>query len=199
VPIQHAVLALLSEGESYGYELRAEFQEAVGPQWGELNIGHLYQVLDRLVRDGLVVKRDVEQDRLPDRVVYRMTAEGRTELRSWLRTPFVRQAGYRDDFFLKLLAASRLGRKELDETLRVQREAYLAELSSLSVLRTRHGDEPLVSLLIEAAIHHTDVNLKTVEDADARADVLTALAQSRPVRSRAGASQHRQARAESAG
>jgi DNA-binding PadR family transcriptional regulator len=93
MPIRHAVLALLAEGESYGYELRVEFERAVGPQWGELNIGHLYQVLDRLVRDGLVTRREVAQPRLPDRVVYRITKSGKAELDRWLETPFVRQSG----------------------------------------------------------------------------------------------------------
>ena len=199
MPIQHAVLALLSEGESYGYELRTEFQDAVGPQWGDLNIGHLYQVLDRLVRDGLVVKRDVEQDRLPDRVVYRMTSAGRTELENWLRTPFVRQSGYRDDFFLKLLAASRRGRKELDETLRVQREAYIGELASLSALRSQHTEEPLISILIEAAILHTEVNLKIVERAESRGDALTSLAASHHHRSRADAEPTPEDRSQDAG
>jgi hypothetical protein len=32
---------------SWYYELKQSFQEAIGPQWGELSIGHLYQVLDR--------------------------------------------------------------------------------------------------------------------------------------------------------
>jgi DNA-binding PadR family transcriptional regulator len=184
VPIQHAVLALLAEGESYGYELRNEFHEAVGPQWGELNIGHLYQVLDRLVRDGLVTRRQVEQDRLPDRVVYRLTTEGRAELDRWLKTAFVRQAGYRDDFFLKLFAASRLGPKHLDAVLRLQREAYLAELASLGALRARHQEEPLVALLIEAAIAHTDANLRIVEQAQEGA---SKLASRRRVRIRAAA------------
>jgi DNA-binding PadR family transcriptional regulator len=176
VPIQHAVLALLSDGESYGYELRAEFERAVGPQWGQLNIGHLYQILDRLVRDGLVTKREVEQRRLPDRVVYRLTSAGKQELNHWLEMPFVRQAGYRDDFFLKLLAASRLGRERLDLVIRTQREAYLGELSALSELRSSHEAEPLVSLLIEAAILHTEANLRTIEQAEQRAERLAALA-----------------------
>ena len=63
MPIQHAVLALLAEGESYGYELKGDFEASIGPQWGGLNIGHLYQVLDRLVRDGLVTKREVRSAR----------------------------------------------------------------------------------------------------------------------------------------
>lgn len=172
MPIQHAVLALLAEGDSYGYELRAEFEQAVGPQWGELNIGHLYQVLERLVRDGLVTRREVAQRRLPDRVVYRITKRGRAELERWLETPFVRQSGYRDDFFLKLLAASRLGRDQLELVLRTQRAAYLSELAALAALRSEHAGEPLVELLIDAAVGHTEANLATLERAEERIESL---------------------------
>src|SRR6266478_8875120 len=101
MPIHHAVLALLAEGPSYGYELKGRFEESVGPQWGELNIGHLYQVLDRLERDALVTKRTVRQTDRPDRVVYRLTGAGTDELGRWLETPFVRHA-YRDELFLKI-------------------------------------------------------------------------------------------------
>jgi DNA-binding PadR family transcriptional regulator len=166
MPIQHAVLALLAQGESYGYELRAQFKESVGPQWGELNIGHLYQVLDRLVRDGLVTRREVTQSERPDKQVYRLTTPGRIELEQWLETPYVRQGGYRDDFFLKLFSASRLGADALATTLRIQRQAYLNELASLTELRRSHRDEPIVALLIEAAILHTEANLRIVELAE---------------------------------
>ncbi|MBA3736103.1 MAG: PadR family transcriptional regulator [Actinobacteria bacterium] len=169
MPIHHAVLALLDEGDSYGYELRAQFRQLVGPQWGDLNIGHLYQVLERLVRDGLVTKREVEQERRPDKVVYRISRTGRQELEEWLETPFVRSGGYRDDFFLKLAAASRLGRSQLKRVLRAQREAYLAELAALTQLRTEHRDDPLVSLLVEAAILHTEANLKVLDRAETSA------------------------------
>ncbi|MDQ2896329.1 MAG: helix-turn-helix transcriptional regulator [Actinomycetota bacterium] len=43
--IHHAILSLLDRDESYGYELRAELERSVGPQWGQLNIGHVYQLL----------------------------------------------------------------------------------------------------------------------------------------------------------
>jgi DNA-binding PadR family transcriptional regulator len=178
MPIQHAVLALLERGESYGYELRAEFKESVGPQWGDLNIGHLYQVLDRLVRDGLVTRRAVAQADRPDKFVYRLTKAGARELREWLETPFVRQGGYRDDFFLKLFAASRLGEEQLETVLRVQREAYLGELAALGELRAEHRDDPLISLLVEAATLHTQANLRVVELAEKNGDRL----RSRPER-----------------
>jgi DNA-binding PadR family transcriptional regulator len=174
MPMHHAVLALLASGESHGYEIKTSFEDAVGPQWGELNIGHVYQVLDRCVRDGLVTRRHVTQASRPDKTVYRLTTAGERELERWLEAPFVRQSGYRDDFFLKLLAASRLGGEQLARVLAVQREAYLGELASLGELRARHRDQPLVRLLIEAASLHTEANLRIVEDAEAARDELIA-------------------------
>lgn len=171
MPIHHAVLALLSDGSSYGYELKSRFEESVGPQWGALNIGHLYQVLDRLERDKLVTKRVVPQDDRPNRVVYRLTKAGRLELDSWLETPFVRPA-YRDDLFLKLFASSRLGRERLDDLLRRQRQAFLGELAALGKLRREHRDDPLIALLIEAAVLHTKADLRLVELSEASADKL---------------------------
>jgi DNA-binding PadR family transcriptional regulator len=163
MPIQHAVLALLEEGPSYGYELKSRFEEAIGPQWGELNIGHLYQVLERLVREGSVKRREVAQSSRPDKAVYRLTAAGRRELESWLNTPFVRQSGYRDDFFLKLFAAARLSPERLKRVVAIQRQAYLAELAALAELRGKHDHDPLVSVLIDAAVFHTEANLRTLE------------------------------------
>jgi DNA-binding PadR family transcriptional regulator len=178
VPIHHAVLGLLAEGPSYGYELKARFEDAIGPQWGDLNIGHLYQILDRLMRDGHVSRRAVSQPDRPDKLVYRLTKSGRQELEAWLEVPHVRQSGYRDDFFLKLFVASRLAPDRLRSLLGDQRRAYLAELSALGELRKRHKGEPLVSLLIEAAVLHTEANLKVVERADAEAETLASSGES---------------------
>src|SRR5439155_1338360 len=99
------------------------------------------------------------------------TKSGREELERWLETPFVRRA-YRDDLFLKLMAASRLGREPLGAFLRLEREALLGEMSALAKLRRRHRDEPLVSLLIEAAVLHTKADLRLVELAEGASDAL---------------------------
>jgi DNA-binding PadR family transcriptional regulator len=175
VPIHHAVLALLADGSSYGYELKSRFEESVGPQWGELNIGHLYQVLDRLERDKLVTKRVVPQQDRPNRVVYRLTKAGRDELDGWLETPFVRPA-YRDDLFLKLFAASRLGRRQLAQLLELQREAFLGELAALGKLRRQHRGDTLISLLIEAAVLHTKADLRLVDLAESAGSSLASTA-----------------------
>lgn len=170
MPIHHAVLGMLAEGPSYGYELKASFEDAIGSQWGELNIGHVYQVLDRLVRDGLVTRREIAQRVRPDKVVYRLTRAGRAELGRWLEEPVAKRGGYRDDFFLKLFVAARLGPEVVREAARIQRECYLAELSSLAEVKRQRRKDPLVALLVEAAILHTTASLRVTELAEDLAD-----------------------------
>ena len=88
-----------------------------------------------------------------------------------IETPFVRSA-YRDDLFLKLFAASRLGQGRLKQLLQLQREAFLGELAALGKLRREHRDDPLVALLIEAAVLHTKADLRLVELAEGASESL---------------------------
>ncbi|MEV0000922.1 PadR family transcriptional regulator [Micromonospora sp. NPDC050980] len=165
--IQHAVLALLARGPSYGYELKSAFETAVGPQWGPLNIGHLYQILDRLSRDGLVIAERQPQPVKPDRVVYEITDDGRAELDRWLTAPSPRSGGFRDDFFLKVTAAARSGAADTVRTvLANQRGHLMRELRNLDGLR-RGADDPVVRLLLSAAGRHVEADLAFVDDAEA--------------------------------
>ncbi|WP_433080106.1 PadR family transcriptional regulator [Dactylosporangium sp. CA-052675] len=166
MPIHHAVLSLLSHGPSYGYELKGAFETAVGPQWGPLNIGHLYQILDRLSRDGMVVSQRHAQAVKPDRVVYEITGAGHEELRRWLGEASPRSGGFRDDFFLKVTAAARSGDADTVKTVLSQQRTYLMrELRNLDGLR-RRAEDPVVALLLSAAARHVEADLAFVEDAD---------------------------------
>lgn len=169
MPIHHAVLALLADGPNHGYELKASFEHAVGKQWGALNIGHLYQVLERLSRDGLVTSHREPQPVKPDRVVYELTDDGRTELHRWLAEPSQRQGGYRDDFFLKLMAAARSGDSHVVQgVLSRQRHHLLHELRNLAELRRQPDTDPIVALLITAAELHVRADLGLLDAADDR-------------------------------
>lgn len=173
LPLHHAVLALLTEGESHGYELKGRFEEAIGPQWGGLNIGHLYQILDRLVRDGCVTRSQVAQPDRPDKTLYRLTSAGQEEVRQWATSAWVRTGGFRDELFLKLFGASVLGSDALEDFVTAQRTTYLSELAGLSRLRRTHTADPLVCLLLDAAIAHTKADLGLVEGAVERLAPLT--------------------------
>jgi DNA-binding PadR family transcriptional regulator len=163
--IQHAVLALLAEGPGHGYELKAAFDKSVGPHRGALNIGHLYQVLDRLSRDGLATSHRVAQDTRHDRTVYEITGAGREELQHWLTEPSPRTGGYRDDFFLKIMAAARTREPTVLSTLITTQRAYL--LRELRNLETSKRDaDVMVSLLLAAAIRHVSADLAFLDDVE---------------------------------
>lgn len=178
--ISHAVLALLADGPGHGYSLRTAFEQAVGPQWGGLNIGHLYQVLDRLTRDNLVTSSVVPQSDRPDRRVYALTDAGRAELTRWLAQPVARTGGYRDDLVLKLMASARLGEDAVVGVLDRQRRHELLRLKGLNRLAREHADAPLVALLVEAATLHTEADLALLDRAEARAAALAASTMATP-------------------
>jgi DNA-binding PadR family transcriptional regulator len=165
--LHHAVLALLADRPAHGYELKSRFEQAVGEQWGGLNIGHLYQVLDRLARDGLIESERQPQQIKPDRLVHRLTPAGREELDRWLAEPAIRAHGYRDDFFLKVMAAARSGdQATLTGVLDRQRAYLLRELHGLAKARGLAGDTSVESLLITAAELHVRADLGIVDAAE---------------------------------
>jgi DNA-binding PadR family transcriptional regulator len=166
MPLHHAVLALLADKPAHGYELKSSFEQAVGDQWGGLNIGHLYQILDRLSRDRLIESERRPQPVKPDRVVHHLTPAGRAELDRWLSEPSARQRGYRDDFFLKLMAAVQAGGPEtLHGVLHRQRTHLLQELHSLAKAR-QQAPSAVVGLLITAAELHIRADLGVVDAAE---------------------------------
>jgi PadR family transcriptional regulator PadR len=73
------VLAILAEGESYGYAIIKRVRELSGGhlQWTD---GMLYPVLHRLERNGLVAAKWGSSESGRRRRYYRLTKQGRTEL-----------------------------------------------------------------------------------------------------------------------
>jgi PadR family transcriptional regulator PadR len=67
------VLAVLSRGESYGYEIASTLVAAVG--MGE---GTIYPLMRRMQNDGLVATRLVESSSGPPRKYYCLTPLGQT-------------------------------------------------------------------------------------------------------------------------
>jgi DNA-binding PadR family transcriptional regulator len=167
MPLHHAVLALLAAKPAHGYELKTSFEQAVGDQWGGLNIGHLYQILDRLSRDGLIDSERQPQQVKPDRVVHRLTPAGRAELDRWLAEPAIPARGYRDDFFLKVMAAARSGDPAtLTAMLGRQRTHLLRQLHALADARATTSTTSVEALLITAAELHTRADLGVVDAAE---------------------------------
>ncbi len=84
--LQYCVLALLAEGERYGFDLVRSLGDVDGMVTSE---GTIYPLLSRLRRDGLVASQWRESTQGPPRRYYQATDSGRSALAAfsseWLR------------------------------------------------------------------------------------------------------------------
>lgn len=135
--VRQSLLAILDQGPCYGYQLRSEFDRRTGSTW-PLNVGQIYSTLERLERDGLVQKGDVDSE---GHAYWEITDEGSAEVAAWLTSPVERSQGTRDELALKLAVAATLPGVDVAQVIQTQRRASLAQLQSLQ--RTKFaGDNP---------------------------------------------------------
>ncbi|MFC9972165.1 PadR family transcriptional regulator [Spirillospora sp. NPDC127200] len=129
--IRHGLLALLSHGPRYGYQLRAEFEASTGSTW-PLNIGQVYSTLSRLERDELVTRVGADDE---GRFVYRITPAGEADVRRWFATPVARSDRPRDELAIKLAMAVTAPGVDVAQVVQTQRAATLRSLQDLTRLK----------------------------------------------------------------
>jgi len=167
---QHVILALLEGGPSHGWQMKTQIEAALGPEYGGLNKGYIYEVIHKMEREGLITSRVESQAGMrPDRSVHEITETGRDQLSEWLQEPVRRSAGFRDEFVQKVLAASLRGEDAVRQVCRVQRRVLLTEAKTLQTLRREREKDPGAAFTVEVAILRTNAELECVEAAEARA------------------------------
>ncbi|KXC06661.1 PadR family transcriptional regulator [Microbacterium hominis] len=125
--VRQSLLAILDQGPCYGYQLRAEFTRRTGA--ASLNVGQIYNTLERLERDGLVSKDEVDAE---GHVYWRITDAGSAAVRDWFDTPVERVEGARDELTLKLALAATLPGVDVLPLVRAQRAASQGRLDELT-------------------------------------------------------------------
>jgi DNA-binding PadR family transcriptional regulator len=85
-PLALAVLAWLMTGPMHPYELGRRLQETGMDRSVKFNRGSLYMVVEQLRKAGFVAEQETVRDsQRPERTVYALTDDGRTELYDWMR------------------------------------------------------------------------------------------------------------------
>lgn len=84
-PLALVALAWLTTGPMHPYELARRLTDSGKDRSVRFNRGTLYTVVRQLAKAGLIEPREVVRDtQRPERTVYGLTEDGRTELREWL-------------------------------------------------------------------------------------------------------------------
>ena len=167
--VRQSLLAILDQGPCYGYQLRAEFDRRTGATW-PLNVGQIYSTLDRLERDGLVQKADIDSD---GQNYFEITVTGRAEVADWLGSPVPASAAARNELAIKLAIAVTLPGVDIAHVIQVQRSASLRTLQELT--RTKNTtDNPESAeqlawlLVIDSLIFAAEAEVRWLDHSEAR-------------------------------
>jgi DNA-binding PadR family transcriptional regulator len=149
VGTKYAVLGLLLDQPSYGYEVLVRFRRAFDlAQWGVSPQG-LYASLDRLERDGLIEPvgaSDRAAHRRQPKTPYRVTTSGADELRHFLETPMGADPS-RAELLVRLQCVATRDTEALLRMLDDHEQACLEELGRIGAERPRTSDGSLVERL----------------------------------------------------
>ena len=165
--IKHALLALLSEGPKYGFQLRQEFEARTGEAW-PLNVGQVYTTLQRLERDGLATAEDDTAEDGPQKR-YAITADGKHELASWLRTPPDASAPPRDELLIKVLIAATVPDVAIHEVLQAHRRHLVEAMQRYTRLKAdAPADDVALGLVVDAELFRLEAMVRWLDAADGR-------------------------------
>jgi DNA-binding PadR family transcriptional regulator len=167
--VRQSLLAILDQGPCYGYQLRSEFDRRTGSTW-PLNVGQIYNTLDRLERDGFVGKRDIDEH---GHVYWEITDAGSAEVREWLGSPVRRGQGTRDELAVKLAVAATLPGIDVAAIIQTQRRASLGQLQELNRAKyagaNPDGPEELAwSLVVDSMIFAAEAEVRWLDHTEQR-------------------------------
>ncbi len=160
----HTFLAILDQGPRHGYALKQEFDEWFG-LGRSLKSGQVYATLGRLDRQSLAELVTVEAGSGPDRKLYSITADGVTELETWLSTTEGPEGMHLGALYAKVVSALLSGR-DPKSVLAAQRAVHVEHMRSLRRGVSSSGVQQ--TWMADYLIAHLQADLDWIELAGAR-------------------------------
>ncbi|WP_010202810.1 PadR family transcriptional regulator [Salinibacterium sp. PAMC 21357] len=172
--IRHSLLSILAQGPCYGYQLRSEFDRRTGSTWS-VNVGQIYNTLDRLVRDDLVAKTSAPVDSNTDssqQTYYAITPAGKLEVDRWFDTPIDSYSVSRDELAIKLAIAVTLPGVDAYAVIERQRQTTRGVVGALSLTVEVREDARDASQLAEQFVTdslyaHAEAELQWLDHVEA--------------------------------
>jgi DNA-binding PadR family transcriptional regulator len=165
----YALLGTLSQGPSYGYDLKRRYDGLFGKE-KPLAFGQIYATLSRLLRDNKITAEATEQLHGPERKKYAITSLGREDLEMWLNVPEKLHPNTQTVLYIKVVTAILLDESPND-FLDAQRASHIARMRELTEVRRR--SDMAQSLQVDYAIFHFEADLRWIDLTSARLQMLT--------------------------
>lgn len=164
--VKHAMLALLSRMPSTTYQLRKDFDLSTSQAW-PLNIGQVSTTLQRLNRDGLVVRESGLDDDQSSPEPWSLTELGRDELDAWWHSPVPREHRGRDELVIKLALAVLVPGVDVVGLVQRQRSAMQRLMHDVTRARREVASDDLAArLVLDNHIFTIEAELRWLDSVD---------------------------------
>jgi len=148
----YAVLGLIDESPSSGYDLASFADRALGYFW-PVSRTLAYRELGRLESLGWLEATQIAQQRYPDKRVWSITAKGREALTAWLSKPAEGMNSFRSGFLLKFMFGIRMRAADTTSLLEDYRESLETTVVDLTSIMDLLEDRPEARMGRLAALH----------------------------------------------
>ena len=117
---RYAILGLLHYSPMSGYDIKKMTDRSISYFWQE-NYGHIYPVLKKMEKEGLVTSRKEEHAGNPPRIVYTLTEKGDRVFTGWMKDrtePYIQKSELLLKLFFGRYSDKENIRKQLEEEMK---------------------------------------------------------------------------------
>ncbi|MCL2857170.1 MAG: PadR family transcriptional regulator [Oscillospiraceae bacterium] len=134
--LKHGLLGLLNYAPMTGYELNKEFNGSLGYFW-QAKASQIYRELDSMEQSGWLTSKRVVQDEKPNKRIYSITAQGKTEFLDWLSSldPLKNLGRMKNAFLIRVFFGGELSREQTLELFRSFREIILEQSKQMQAVK----------------------------------------------------------------
>ena len=157
--VKFAVLGLLEQEPSHGYDLKRAYDAHFGDVH-PVKFGQIYGTLSRLERDGRVRFAGERSGEGPDRKLYAITDDGVSDLEHWFTQPESPDEQIRSVLFTKVVLAL-LSDRPAEPFLEAQRALLLEHMQALTRVKSRGG--VLDAAFADHRLFHLEADLRWID------------------------------------
>lgn len=116
------VLGLLGEKPMYGYQLYQEVEKREMEHWAQVNLASIYNTLNRLQKDKLILGKGERPGKMPERKVYHITSKGKKRLEDLVQMALNEQKMPQDSFVVGVAFLQGLSKEKILDSLSKKKE-----------------------------------------------------------------------------
>ncbi|WP_159883648.1 PadR family transcriptional regulator [Paenibacillus puerhi] len=133
---KYVILGLLSTRTMSGYEIKKSFEGDIS-FFFDASYGSVYPTLNKLEKEGLIVKTTIVQTDRPNKHEYAVTEAGKEALSDYMKGPLIEDQ-VRSDLTMRLYFGQKAGESEMAGWIRQGLEQHRAKLAELILLMEEH-------------------------------------------------------------